>query len=174
MIMLQTKEHQNKLYRKYVWSPKRQSDVRGLNSPHIHLGLVYPRLMRSEAVSLSLLRTNCLKYLSIIANKQHLVKWTEFIFLASSTIVLWPLLISSSEELSSTLASGAFLLYLMDYMLLHNLKTMSFIRSLSYSFKVWQCALWFLEKFQSRVKLPSVKTTLFKCVSKIIMNALLT
>lgn len=26
------------------------------------------------------------------------VKWTEFIFLASSTIVLWPLLISPSEE----------------------------------------------------------------------------
>lgn len=98
MIMLQTKEHQNKLCRKYVWSPQWQSEVRGLNSPHIHLGLVYPRLMRSEAVSLSLPCTNCLKYLSIIANKQHLVKWTEFIFLASSTIVLWPLLISPSEE----------------------------------------------------------------------------
>lgn len=69
------------------------------NSPHIHLGLVYPRLMKSEAVSLSLPRTNCLKYLTIIANKQHLVKWTEFIFPASSVIVLWPLLISPSGEL---------------------------------------------------------------------------
>lgn len=131
----------NKLHRKCVWSLTIVDEWLWSNSPHMYLCHVDVHLKGSEMVSLPLPRRDRLKYLTVIANKKHLVKWTEFIFLVSSSIVLWPPLIFLHLENSSTVASGAFLLYLVDYRPLQNLRTPSITTSQRFSLKVTLYAL---------------------------------
>lgn len=67
-----------------LWVPQVwESQIITLNISRSHLCLVYLSLKRSEAMLLSLVNGNCLKHLTIIANKQCLPTWSKLFYLYS-------------------------------------------------------------------------------------------